>query len=322
MSKTLKNERILLITPRYFNYEIYIKDYLEKTGHQVYVIYENIDEISIKCKVAKRLGKYENYSNAYFKNQIGKKRFDTVLAIRASSLSAEVIEHIKINSPNAKLFLYQWDSVKNNPNAITIAPYFDKVSTFDLNDADKYGWNYRPLFYINASQRLGVRKYDIAYICSLHSKRVNILYELKKLKCNKYLYIYSKFSHFIKEKYLTKNEAFLNVSYEDVNFKPLSLDKVNTIMSESNIVVDYTHPNQTGFTMRTCEALGNRCKLATNNKLVVNADFYNENNVYVYDPDNFAIPDSFIKSPFLDLDKKIYERYSISCWLKDILDYE
>ena len=93
-------------------------------------------------------------------------------------------------------------------------------------------------------------------------------------------------------------------------------------MAASNIVVDYTHLSQTGFTMRTCEAIGHRCKLVTNNKLVKEADFYNENNVYIYDVDNFQIPESFINSPYQELSKEIYERYSISNWIKEIINYE
>lgn len=134
--------------------------------------------------------------------------------------------------------------------------------------------------------------------------------------------MYSKFSHFVKERYLNRNTDFSGVSLKNVRFKSLSLENSNEIMAASNIVVDYTHLSQTGFTMRTCEAIGHRCKLVTNNKLVKEADFYNENNVYIYDVDNFQIPESFINSPYQELSKEIYERYSISNWIKEIINYE
>lgn len=315
--------KALLIIPKFFSYEIYIKEELQNIGYEVNTIYENVDNFSLISKIQiEFIGNKMNFFNKYFEMSIGNDVYNIVIVIRGSFLSGHILDLIKEKSPLAKLYMYQWDSVKNNPNALDIAPYFDTVSTFDIDDAKKYGWKYRPLFYINSSERKTVRKYDITYICTLHSQRVKIFQILKDLDIRSYLYLYSKFSHYIKERYINKNKDFDGISLHDVKFKPLSLEQSHEVMANSNIVIDYTHPAQSGFTMRTCEAIGHRCKLVTNNKLVVNADFYNENNVYVYDPDNFAIPVSFIKSPFLDLGEKIYERYSISRWLKDILDYE
>ena len=50
--------------------------------------------------------------------------------------------------------MYQWDSIKNNPNALSISEEFDEVSTFDVEDSKKYGWKYRPLFYIKSNDRI------------------------------------------------------------------------------------------------------------------------------------------------------------------------
>ena len=38
----------------------------------------------------------------------------------------------------AKFIMYQWDSCSNSPNALEIAKYFDKIFTFDREDANKY----------------------------------------------------------------------------------------------------------------------------------------------------------------------------------------
>ena len=319
----MKEENLLLIIPKFFSYEKYIKNELEKIGYKVCLIYENADEFSSKSKFFIRLaGSKKKYFEGYYTKLLKNKSFDIILAIRASSLCGNSIKEIRKNSPNAKFYMYQWDSVKNNPNAVEIAPYFERVSTFDLEDAKKYGWNYRPLFYIEPVVYTETRKYDLAYICTLHSQRVKIFRKLKETDCIQFLYMYSKFSHFVKERYFNRNTDFSGVSLKNVRFKSLSLENSNEIMAASNIVVDYTHLSQTGFTMRTCEAIGHRCKLVTNNKLVKEADFYNENNVYIYDVDNFQIPESFINSPYQELSKEIYDRYSISNWIKEIINYE
>lgn len=317
----LKN--ILLIIPKFFSYEIYIKKELEKLGLNVCMLYENVDYFSITSKISSRLKNSKmSFYDDYFIGNIGDKRFDYLLAIKASHLSEKVIKYIKKNSPSIKMYMYQWDSVKNNENALSISKFFDKISTFDVEDSTRYCWEYRPLFFINSSERTVDRKYDISYICTLHSQRVKIYKELAKIDLQKYMYLYAKFTYYIKEKYFNRNINFDGVSISDVKFRPLSLEESNRILSLTNIVVDYTHPDQTGFTMRTCEALGHKCKLITNNKLVKNADFYNENNVYIYNADDFMIPEQFINKPYIEISQSIYNNYSISRWIRDIIDYE
>lgn len=313
---------MLLIVPRFFTYEAKIKNSLEQLGFDVFMVYENIDEFSFNCKVATALDKKEDYLDSYYIKKIAKRHFDIVLAIRASTVSVKVIDLLRVASPNAKLYLYQWDGINNNANALHIASLFDKVSTFDINDSKSYGWTYRPLFFTDETSRSGNRLFDFAYICTLHSDRMKIYKNLKQLDGNNFLYLYSKFSHYIKEKYIKRNPLFLGASDSEIKFKILKSREMNTILSESNIVVDYTHPGQSGFTMRTCEAIGHRCKLVTNNKNIVHADFYNPNNVYLYDLNNFYIPTEFIRSPYLELPKKVYDYYSIKSWVREIIDYE
>lgn len=195
--------RALLIIPKFFSYEQYIKKEIQTLGYDVDMIFENPNEFSIVSKFKLKLVKNKDiYFNKYYCDKIKNNNFDLVLAIRASSLSKLVIEFIKKESPNVKLYMYQWDSIKNNPNALSISEEFDEVSTFDVEDSKKYGWKYRPLFYIKSNDRIKKRKYDVAFIATLHSQRVRLYKKIKSCKYKSFLYIYSKFSHFVKEKYI------------------------------------------------------------------------------------------------------------------------
>lgn len=315
--------KVLLIIPKFFSYENYIKNELEKLGYYVYLIYENPDEFSFKAKFQiSLLNNKQKYYDKYFKNKIKNKRFDIVLAIRAAFLSESIIEYIRSTSPDARFYMYQWDSIKNNHNALVISTLFDKVMTFDIDDSKKYGWKYRPLFYIKSADRSGKRKYDISFIATLHSKRVRIYQIIKKSNRNCFLYLYSRCSHYLKERYINKNPDFLDVSFKEIKRKPLSLEETNTIMANSDIIVDFTHPNQSGFTMRTCEAIGNKCKIVTNNKNIVKADFYNPNNIFIYNEPNYDIPEYFIKRDYIELSDEIYERYSLTNWVNEIMSNE
>lgn len=44
---------------------------------------------------------------------------------------------LKKRYPFAKFIMYQWDSIKNNKNCLRIERFFDKIFTFDMEDAQK-----------------------------------------------------------------------------------------------------------------------------------------------------------------------------------------
>lgn len=319
-------KNILLIAPKYFGYEDVIRQKIEDKGYGVDLIYENIKEISFFYRyLAKIFFTHKDLIFRYYYNKkICKRTYEIVLVIRGSSLTKNTICDIKKNSPNAYFCLYQWDSVKNNTTALKIARFFDSVYTFDPCDAKKYGWIYRPLFYISRTEQMTNRKYDLAYICSLHSDRVKIFNFLKKeFKDRKvFYYLFSNRLHYFKQKYICRNLNFQDIDDSEIKFFPLSLKKTNEIMSQSKIIVDYTHPNQDGFTMRTIECIGHKCKLITNNSKIKTADFYNSNNVYIYDINNIEIPLSFINSKYCELQKEIYDRYTIDSWIEVLLSNE
>lgn len=322
MKSKFVNKNVLIIMPKYFGYEKEICKTVQAEGGNVRLVYENVDYISIFYNLLLKCfsGSKTKILYRYYNRKIGEFKPDVVIVIRGSMLYEPIIKEMVDRFSNAKFYMYQWDSIQNNKNAEVIAKYFDKVSTFDIDDAKAKDWNYRPLFYVLDSDRTKKRKYDFTYICSLHSKRLGILKDLKKKYgnyCN-YLYVFSGFLHYVMQKYVKHNESFTGVKENEIRFKPLSLYDTNKILADSNIVIDYTHPQQTGFTMRTIESIGHRCKLVTNNDKVYDSDFYLSNNVYVYDDEDFFVPQDFVDSPYQELDKDIYTKYGIGQWLEDI----
>lgn len=324
----IKNKNILFIAPKYFGYEEKIKKCLENEGANVYLIYENLDEVSISYR----------FVYAYMKNQKDKvltkyyiaktdklpEKIDIVFVIRGASLTVEAMDYMKKKFCNSKYYMYQWDSVLNNGNALKIAGYFDSIFTFDMIDAKKQGWSYRPLFFTSQSKIVDKGDIDILYICSLHSKRIQILKEIIAQYSNSdtklFQYLYSKPFIYLKQKYLDKNEDFIGLPDNVVQHKPLSLEKIENLYRKSRVVVDYTHPNQNGFTMRTIECIGSRCKLVTNNKHIADSNFYNSNNIFIYDENNFRIPKEFIELPYVEMNKELYDYYSLESFIKSIFE--
>lgn len=312
-------DRILVIMPKYFGYEKHIKRILEDQ-FDVVMIYENMDEVSIFYRfvyVYLKKAKDAIMTRYYKKNITG--GFDVVFVIRGASLTADAMEYIKKTSPDAKYIMYQWDSVSYNEKALEIAKYFDKLATFDEGDAKELGWEYRPLFYVSQSERNQVRKNDICFIGSLHSQRVKIYNYIKTSDLKSFMYLYSPITHFIKQKYLKRRKEFAEMSNKEIKTISISLEETQRVYADSDMVVDYTRDDQRGYTIRTIESIGHKCKLVTNNKKIRNADFYNEKNVYIYDINDLYIPDSFVKGEYEMLEESIYEKYSLKCFLRELL---
>lgn len=324
------DKKVLLIAPKYFDYEILIKEAIEKQGAEVFLFYENLDDTSLWYRfIYVYLSKFKNaIIDKYYLGIVQKVKedIDIVLVIRGSSCSEKTIKLFrKTFKPKCYFIFYQWDSVENNKNALNIARYFDRVLTFDIADSKKYGWKYRPLFYISdESKKYDMRTIDAVYICSIHSERVEAYRKIKnnaeKNKIQLYKYIYSNPVIFFKKKYINRAREYQNLKFNDIAFKKLDNYELNKIYSDCKIIVDYTHTLQTGYTMRTIESIGHKCKLITNNKNICEADFYNSDNIMIFEDTNVEIPLQFLNMPYKDIDVDTYECYSIDAWIKTVFD--
>lgn len=325
----LNNKKVLLIMPKYFGYEKYIKEQLSMNGAKVYAIIENLDNVSYKFRFVKNYipERFAKMADDYFINEINKHKndIDLVFVIRGEFLSKKVMDYMKdLYGTQCRFVMYQWDSVKNNKNALDISEYFDSIHTFDLEDAKELNWKYRPLFFIDKLvSKQSNRKVDVLFMGSLHSNRIDVLNYLKTYCKRNQLsfssHLYSKKLIYYKRKYINRRSEYLKAMNSDIKFKSLSLAESYEKYNKSKVVVDFTHPGQTGYTMRTIECLGCECKLVTNNRMVLNSDFYNEKNIYVYNGIDVEIPNEFLIEPYQILDERIKNQYSFTTWLKDII---
>ena len=65
--------------------------------------------------------------------------------------------------------------------------------------------------------------------------------------------------------------------------------------------------------------MGYKKKLITTNPDVVNYDFYNPNNIMVVNEQNFETIRDFLSTPYEDISKELYDKYTIDGWLHKIL---
>lgn len=326
MNNIIKGKNVLLFCPDFFNYYIDIRQHLLKFGASVDIVLENFVNKSILYRffwIKNNKTKFA-YTNSYYNKIINKlnKDYDIIFVIRGEALTNNHLDKLHNKYPNAKFIMYQWDSVKNNPNSLKIEKCFDRVYTFDIEDSKKYGWKYRPLFYIDEYNKSSKKDIDFTFIGTLYYKRAKLSQLLKKY-CNNnelglYLHLYTpKIVYWVHTKIL-KDNRYSIADYNDIKHYSLNRKQMSDIYNRTKIICDYTADDQTGLTMRTIESIGYKCKLITNNKSIKETDLYKYGNIYIYDIDNFFIPKEFIDKNYTNLNdnEKIY--YSIDGWINTI----
>jgi len=86
----------------------------------------------------------------------------------------------------------------------------------------------------------------------------------------------------------------------------------------STYVIDVVSEGQTGLTLRALEAVFYNRKLITNNSSIKQYDFFNENNILIFN-NNIEIPHLFITNNYSPIPREILYKYTAEYYYKDII---
>lgn len=328
---SIKGKRILFLAPSFFQYENKIKEKMEQMG----AIVDFYDERSVTKSFDRALLKilpsvFNKKTARYYKEILEACKnnvYSYIFVIKCDMLTEKILEKFHVIFPNSIFCLYLYDSVKNIKGVSKKFKYFDRILSFDRQDTFKYHeMKFRPLFYIDDFKkelRLDNKyKYDISFCGTIHSDRFAIIKEIidicKKIKLSFYnfSYLQSKFMYYF---YKIIKHEFRYARKRDFSFLKASSQEISDVVDESRVVLDIQHPKQTGLTMRTIEMIGMNKKLVTTNAEIKEYDFYNSNNILVINRKNINILDEFLLTKYIPLDANIYDKYSITAWIEDIL---
>ncbi|URQ59611.1 hypothetical protein LQ939_12555 [Pantoea alhagi] len=259
-------KKLLLVCPRFFGYENEIASQAEKAGWKVTYI-DTRPENNFSTKVMLRLGanwfirrKLEKHHD-YILNMLLNGRYEKALFINPEGFSERFFLKVSAASIPIEKILYVWDSILNKPLLKPLLNFFDKVYTFDNEDAVNYEkFNFLPLFFTNNyGNQVSLKedkKYDISFIGTIHSQRMAIVEsigkqcELKGLSFYRYLYIQSRILFWIRK---ITDLKYSSYRIDDFKFTPLTQQQVADIVARSTAVLDIEHHKQRGLTMRTFE---------------------------------------------------------------------
>ncbi|WP_157943693.1 MULTISPECIES: lipopolysaccharide biosynthesis protein [Arenibacter] len=328
----LHQKRILFISPKFFGYEIDIKNKLESLGAKV-DFYDERPTNTFIVKALVRINKklLSKKINKYYTDILHKTKgikYDFIFFNSPESISKQLFLKLKKEHESSRFILYMWDSLKNK-NANELLEYFDVRFSFDQQDCinRKIDIKYRPLFYVDDYSNLsGIsiqKEYDLLFIGTLHSDRNKILNQIRT-ECQKqglnyffYLYFPSKILYLIKRIY---DRTLWGTKLKDFKFVPLSKNELVNYVEKSNAILDIQHPKQNGLTIRTIEMLGASRKLITTNQDIVNYDFYNPTNIKVIDRNQIQLEKKFFDKAFEKGDKEIIHKYSLEGWITEIFN--
>lgn len=325
----LDAKNVLLIAPSFFGYANEIKKEFESRGARVVFLEDRplkstwMVALSLPLPFLKRFI-FSRLCNRFFLDESSNIKYDLVFVVNGESFTQKLLLNFRRKFAQAKFILYVWDSIDNKPDVLSFIEFYDAVYSFDKVGAKKHGLRFRPLFFSSGFESKAARKclYDVSFIGTIHSDRYPVLSEIKNhfptnIKAFIYLYIQAPWVYWVRK--LT-DFKFMKSKLSDFKFKAMSKEAVQELFMNSRIIIDIEHPNQTGLTMRSIEALGAQKKIITTNASIADYDFYNDSNILIIDRISPHVPESFLYSEYHPVSENIYDRYRLSSWLDEILE--
>lgn len=90
-------------------------------------------------------------------------------------------------------------------------------------------------------------------------------------------------------------------------------------IKHSLCIVDIVQPNQEGMTLRPLEGLTFRKKIISNNKNLIDADFYHPHNIFILGKDSINEIETFLNTPYYAIGDEIIQKYDVKNWISHFM---
>ena len=291
-------KRLLFIGLRWLNYTDEIASEFRRLGFDV--SFHEILPRTLLYKSTRRLNErmYRRLLDQHHRDIIAKEscnKYDIVVFIQAHQLSLPNMETLRDQHREARFILYNWDSLTVHDYTNHIR-FFDKVFTFDIEDAAKIRVNYLPLFCIRPFQELAhdvPQDGGVYFVGNIYSSgRYSAVTAFKTYcgenripfqchaVCNPYQYV----------QLLRKGIFPVGISLSSIGGNRLS-----EMVQRSSAVFDIANHRQTGHTMRVIENVCMGRKIITNNPYTTSERFYSSDRVFVFKEMDFTGVQEFLR---------------------------
>lgn len=260
--------------------------------------YYNCDDENFWLRLMRKL-KFPllNYLYGNWKKSIN--QYETIILFD-NGFSSDLSKYIKRKNKKVKLILWFWNPVMENSKKFLEDKNLDEIWTYDKDDAKKYNLKYNTQFYTKKMKSVPINKKQDIIFLGRDKGRKDII--------NK-----------VKEEFQKNNVSIKTIIVEGKK-DCMTYEEYIGQVQESKAILEIVLGDIKGLTIRTMESLFLKKKLITNNKDIINYDFYNSNNIFVLGEDNLDNIKEFIEKEYVEIDEKIINYYDFYEWLKRFED--
>lgn len=235
--------------------------------------------------------------------------YETVI-IHASKITPPVVKFIRRKNPDVRIIVWYWNPVGKCVGIDQFTDVDCEIWSFDQEDCARYGLKHNTQYYFNnISLKATQAKFDVLFVGG-DKGRIKRLVDIKQKFDNLGI---SNYFH------ITPTGRKYKV-YKEIYKKRIPYTKVLDYISECKAILDYVSEKQSGLTLRPLEALFFRKKLITNDKTIVNKDFYKKENIFVLGKDDIENLPQFLSTPYKFIEEEIVNKYDFDSWLERFLN--
>ncbi len=235
------------------------------------------------------------------------------IIISENNRMGDIVKFIRKYNEHCDIKIYLWTPInkKYKKEVELLKDMNVDIYSFDMEDCKRYKlyYNHQPVSYLNKIKNITEKiEYD-CYFCGSDKNRIDEIIRIKNMLMN------DNITFKIKVLIGKKN---LNVNLKDIDLlhKEISYDEILNETKKAKCILEIIQEGQSGWTLRTMEALFLDKKLITNNKNIKNFDFYNPSNIFVLD-NNYEEIKTFLNIPYINVSEEIKQRYSFESWIEN-----
>ena len=296
--------KALLIAPNVGGFYQDIIDELQRRGYETDYIWDAFDKDDPDFIHSSHFGEGENQkkkflakAKIYWQEMLNRqeyaKAYDLLFVIDGKMLHPYLFDTLRRRNSKMRSLNYLFDTTRGNYRFNVNSKYFDRVVTYDLQDAKEFGWDFMPIPWIESPKKVP-NSLSFFAMGTFNQSRYELFSFIEKISkendLRSYIKLYTQKIRFYPIKFIAnlflRRKSYISpyIYYSSliVN-KFISKDEFTKMMLESEVIVDSIDPRQDGLTARCTWALGAEKKIITNNKSIKTYDFYTPDQIYVID---------------------------------------
>lgn len=227
----------------------------------------------------------------------------------------ETIDMLECSNPHSRKIFYLWNTGTDKLKIKYAQERQWEIWSFDKIECAKYNYNLVTEFYPHNPVCETEIEYDV-FFCGYDKGRAQQLDNLTK--------VFSQFG--LKYRIIMREwspKQFLDSKMKPwgrfVTFFETDYTKIVRLIQKSRCILELVKEGQVGYTMRTMESLFFERKLITNNKEILNADFYNKANHFVLGYNDINELGDWLSVPYNCTNSSFFqERYGVDSWYRQL----